>query len=154
MGLFIFIIILVSIIITLSFILYEFSSSKYKVITKDMSLIEEESLKKFHEDYPEKDLNFLKIEIEKISDMLLSNEESNRYTQKIQEKAFNDYKLNEFRNIIPDDVKIMNYENGQLKAQVNYILGKTEYILIMYMETVTKGRVYLKKYRSLKRRIT
>ena len=83
--------------------------------------------------------------------MLLDNQESNRYTHRIQEKAKNDYKLDEFRNEIPDSVEILDYKKGELKAQVNYILGKTEYTLIMYMDIVKRGRVFLKNYKSMKR---
>ena len=116
------------------------------IVARRQGLLEE--LKK---DFPEKDINALKIEIEKISDMLLDNQESNRYTYKIQEKAKNDYKLQEFRNELPDSVEIIDYDSGKLTAQVSYISGKIEYILIMYMDIVKKGRVFLKKYKSMKR---
>lgn len=145
------IIILTSILMTLVFVLYQTNIGKYKIKSCGKNISEEESLANFQRDFPEKDMNFLKIEIEKISDMLLDNEESNRYTYKIQEKAKNDYKLDEFRNEIADSVEILDYKKGKLKAQVNYLLGKTEYTLIMYMDIVKKGRVFLKNYKSMKR---
>lgn len=83
--------------------------------------------------------------------MLLDNEESNRYTYRIQEQAKNDYRLDEFRDRIADSVEIINYKDGKLKVQVNYPVGKIEYTLIMYMDIVKKGRVFLKKYKSMKR---
>lgn len=145
------IIILTSILMALVFVLYQTNMGKYKIKSYGKNILEEESLANFQRDFPEKDMNFLKIEIEKISDMLLDNEESNRYTYKIQEKAKNDYKLDEFRNEIADSVEILDYKKGKLKAQVNYLLGKTEYTLIMYMDIVKKGRVFLKNYKSMKR---
>lgn len=151
MQLLILIVVLSSSLITLSFILHQTYIGKYKIKCEDKSMLENENLNNFKSDYPEKDIDFLKIEIEKISDMLLDNQESNRYTYRIQEKAKNDYRLDEFRNEIPDSVEILDYKKGKLKAQVNYILGKTEYTLIMYMDIVTKGRVFLKNYKSMKR---
>ena len=83
--------------------------------------------------------------------MLLDNQESNRYTYKLQQKAKKDYKLEVFRKEIPNSVEILNYKKGKLKAQVNYMLGQTEYTLIMYMNIVRKGRIFLKNYKSMKR---
>lgn len=151
MQLLIFIVVLSSSLTAVAFILYQTDVGKYKIKCEDKSILENENLSNFKSDYPEKDIDFLKIEIEKISDMLLDNQESNRYTYRIQEKAKNDYKLDEFRNEIPDSVQILDYKDGKLKAQVNYILGKTEYTLIMYMDIVKKGRVFLKNYKSMKR---
>lgn len=151
MELLVFIVILTSILMALTFVLYQTNIGKYKLKYSGKNHVEDEQFSNFQKDFPEKDIESLKIEIEKISDMLLDNQESNRYTHRIQEKAKNDYKLNEFRNEIPDNVEILNYKDGKLKAQVNYVLGKTEYTLIMYMDTVRKGRIFLKNYKSMKR---
>lgn len=145
------IIISVSILLAVCFILYEAKEGKYKLVSDGANVIENAKLEEFKKDFPEKDIDALKIEIEKISDMLLDNQESNRYTYKIQEKAKNDYKLEEFRNEIADSVEIVDYENGKLTAHVSYISGRIEYTLIMYMDIVKKGRVFLKKYKSMKR---
>lgn len=145
------IIISLSILFAVMFILYEAKQGKYKLILDEEDIIEKSKLEKFQKDFPEKNIDALKVEIEKISDMLLDNQESNRYTYKIQEKAKNDSKLQEFRNEIPDGVEIIDYSKGKLIAQVSYISGKIEYILIMYMDIVKKGRVFLKNYKSMKR---
>lgn len=145
------IIISLSILFAVVFILYEAKQGKYKLISDEEEIIEKSKLEKFQKDFPEKNIDALKIEIEKISDMLLDNQESNRYTYKVQEKAKNDFKLQEFRNEIPDGVEIIDYNKGKLTAQVSYISGKIEYILIMYMDIVKKGRVFLKNYKSMKR---
>ena len=93
----------------------------------------------------------LKIEIEKISDMLLGNEESNRYTYRLQEKANSDKNLDKIRKIIPESVNLLNFKNDKLKAQVNYLEDNNEYTIIMYMSVVAKGRVFLKNYKTMKR---
>ena len=120
---------------------------------EDYSKKEEELVKEFENKYPNKTVKDLKIEIEKISDMLLDNEESNRYTYKIQKKANRDSKLDKFREIIPYSVDILDYKNDELKAQVNYLDRNNEYTIIMYMNVVSKGRVFLKNYKTMKRAI-
>ena len=145
------IIISLSILLAVLFILYEAKQGKYKLILDGENVIEKAKLEEFQKDFPEKDIDSLKLEIEKISDMLLDNQESNRYTYKIQEKAKNDYNLDEFRNELPDSVDLLDYKNGKLKAQVNYLSKRKECTLIMYLDIVKKGRVFLKNYKSMKR---
>jgi hypothetical protein len=151
MELLTFVVIPTSILMALAFVLYQTDIGKYKLKDDGKKCVEEENFNNFHKDFPEKDMQSLKIEIEKISDMLLDNQESNRYTYKIQEKAKNDYKLDEFRNEIADSVDILNYKDGNLKAQVNYLTGTKECTLIMYMKIVKKGRIFLNNYKSMKR---
>ena len=93
----------------------------------------------------------MKIEIEKISDMLLGNEESNRYTYRLQRKASLDSKLDIIRNAVPDSVSILDLKGNNLKAQVNYLNKNNEYTIIMYMKIVARGRVFLTKYKIMKR---
>ena len=85
--------------------------------------------------------------------MLLGNEESNRYTYRLQEKASNDRKLERIRKIIPDNVSLLTLKDHKLKAQVNYLNENKEYTIIMYMDVVAKGRVFLKKYKTMKREV-
>lgn len=113
--------------------------------------IEKEIIKEFESKYPEKTETDLKIEIEKISEMLLDNEASNRYTYKLQKKACKDRKLDMMRETIPNSVNILDYKNDKLKAQVNFLDKNSEYTIIMYLDIVAKGRVFLKKYTTMKR---
>lgn len=123
---------------------------KYKR-TNNNNERENELIKRFENEYPNKTAKDLKVEIEKISDMLLGNEESNRYTYRLQEKASNDRKLDKIRTIIPDNVSLLTLKDHKLKAQVNYLNENKEYTIIMYMNVVAKGRVFLKKYKTMKR---
>ena len=125
---------------------------KYKR-TNNNNEKENELIKRFENEYPNKTAKDLKIEIEKISDMLLGNEESNRYTYRLQEKASNDRKLERIRKIIPDNVSFITLKDHKLKAQVNYLNENKEYTIIMYMDVVAKGRVFLKKYKTMKREV-
>lgn len=85
--------------------------------------------------------------------MLLGNEESNRYTAKIQRKANKDYRLDKIRKTIPDSVNLLELKDDDLKAQVNYLDQDNEYTIIMYMKLVAKGRVFLKNYKTMKRTV-
>lgn len=125
---------------------------KYKR-TNNNNERENELIKRFENEYPNKTAKDLKVEIEKISDMLLGNEESNRYTYRLQEKASNDRKLDKIRTIIPDNVSLLTLKDHKLKAQVNYLNENKEYTIIMYMDVVAKGRVFLKKYKTMKREV-
>lgn len=150
MKLLLLIVFLSSILIAVMFAIIEVSIGKYKM-KNNYSEREEELVKNYESKYPNKSAQDLKIEIEKISDMLLGNEDSNRYTYKIQKKAKDDIKLDEFRKTIPNSVNILDYKNNKLKAQVNYLDENNEYTIIMYMNIVAKGRVFLKKYKTMKR---
>lgn len=125
---------------------------KYKRADENTE-VEDVLIKQFESKYPNKSGNDLKIEIEKISDMLLDNEESNRYTAKLQRRARKDYRLDKIRKTIPDSVNLLEFKDNDLKAQVNYIDQDSEYTIIMYMKLVAKGRVYLKNYKTMKRTV-
>lgn len=150
MGLLLFIVFLSSILVAGCFVVAEVNSGKYKMQNNSKE-IEEELIKEFESKYPNKTAKDLKIEIEKISDMLLCNEESNRYTYRIQEKASKDIKLNKFRKTIVDSVNLLNFKGNKLKAQVNFLDKNNEYTIIMYMDVVARGRVFLKKYKTMRR---
>ena len=113
--------------------------------------IDNKIIKEFEEKYPYKTVKDLTIEIEKISDMLLGNEESNRYTYWLQEKATSDKKLDKIRNLLPSSINFLDYKNNKLKVQLNFLNQNKEYTLIMYLDIVARGRVFLKKYRTMKR---
>ena len=149
MDLLFIIILIISIFVAFSFILHEYNAGKYNV---NNDILEESSLENYKKDYPNKDVDDLKVEIEKIADRLIDNLESNRYTDKVREKGKNDKRIKLLKNEIADDVKIINYKDKKLKAKVNYILDNNEYSLIFDMITVNRGRVFLKKYNLMKQR--
>ena len=152
MGLLIFIVFLSSILLAVGFAIAEVNNGKYKMVNND-NANEEDLIKEFESKYPNKTAKDLKIEIEKISDMLLGNEESNRYTYKVQRKAKADSSLDKIRTTIVDSVNLLELKDNKLTAQVNYLNENSEYTIIMYMNIVAKGRVFLKNYRTMKRTV-
>ena len=105
-----------------------------------------------NKDKQNKSIEDLKVEIEKIADRLMEDQDSNRYTNKMKEKFQNDRRIEPLRNQFIDDVKIMNYQDKKLRAKVNYIVENDEYSLIFDMITVNRGRVFLKKYNLMKQK--
>lgn len=152
MGLLIFIVVLMSVFAGILIVMDEINLGKYKM-KSNSSIMQDESIKAFKEEYPEKDIEDLKSEIETISDMLLDNRESNRYTGRIQEKAKNDSRLDNIRKEIAHSVEILRYKKGKMMAQVDYHLNNSEYTLIMNMVIVNRGRAFLKSYRVMKRNL-
>lgn len=149
--LFLIIILIISIFSSFSFIMFQFKRGSYNVSN---GYLENRGIENYKHDYPEKSIDELKIEIEHVATMLMENLESNRYTEKIREKASKDKKIDVIRDEFADSVKIVDYKDKSLKAKVNYFVGKDEYNLILNMKTVNKGKVFLNKYTLLKQRNT
>ena len=149
MNLLFIIVFIVSILIIFGFILHQYNTGKYNV---NNGFFEKNSIENYKKDYPNKSIEDLKVEIEKIADRLMEDQDSNRYTNKMKEKFQNDRRIEPLRNQFIDDVKIMNYQDKKLKAKVNYIVENDEYSLIFDMITVNRGRVFLKKYNLMKQK--
>ncbi len=149
MNLLFIIVFIVSILTVFGFILHQYNTGKYNV---NNGFFEKNSIENYKKDYPNKSIEDLKVEIEKIADRLMEDQDSNRYTNKMKEKFQNDRRIEPLRNQFIDDVKIMNYQDKKLKAKVNYIVENDEYSLIFDMITVNRGRVFLKKYNLMKQK--
>lgn len=150
MNLLFIIVFIVSILAVFGFILHQYNTGKYNV---NNGFFEKNSIENYKKDYPNKSIEDLKVEIEKIADRLMEDQDSNRYTNKMKEKFQNDRRIEPLRNQFIDDVKIMNYQDKKLKAKVNYIVENDEYSLIFDMITVNRGRVFLKKYNLMKQKV-
>lgn len=149
MNLLFIIIFIVSILAVFGFILHQYNTGKYNV---NNGFFEQNSIENYEKDYPNKSIEDLKVEIEKIADRLMEDQDSNRYTNKMKEKFQNDRRIEPLRDQFIDNVKIMNYQDKKLKAKVNYIIENDEYSLIFDMITVNRGRVFLKKYNLMKQK--
>lgn len=149
MNLLFIIIFIISVFSVFGFILHQYNTGKYNV---NNGFFEKNSIENYKKDYPNKSIEDLKVEIEKIADRLMEDQDSNRYTNKMKEKFQNDRRIEPLRNQFIDDVKIMNYQDKKLRAKVNYIVENDEYSLIFDMITVNRGRVFLKKYNLMKQK--
>lgn len=149
MNLLFIIIFIISVFLIFGFILHQYNTGKYNV---NNGFFEKNSIENYKKDYQNKSIEDLKVEIEKIADRLMEDQDSNRYTNKMKEKFQNDRRIEPLKNQFIDDVKIMNYQDKKLRAKVNYIVENDEYSLIFDMITVNRGRVFLKKYNLMKQK--
>lgn len=136
--------------IVLALVLHDIKNVEYKV--KDESELKKEAEEKYLSEFPDYTLFSLKSEIEKIADILIDNQPSNRYTELLREKAAKDEKVQELKNAAAQDVDIIKYYKGNLKAKVEFKDYDYNYSMILNLSTVARGRVFLNNYTVLKQK--
>jgi hypothetical protein len=146
------IIITFSVLITYAFIISDIKKSKYKVKNNE-SILSKEACLKYENEFPEYSIEELKREIETVADILISHERSNRYTEVLRQKAKDDEKIKKLKKAVVEDVELIKYSEGDLKARVKYRDYENEYSLILSMNTVSMGKVFLNSYYIFKTRL-
>ena len=142
--------IIISLFILFGFIIMDIRNAQYEV--KD-SLLSKEAEDKYGTLYPQNSIDDLKNEIEKVAELLISGEESNRYTEILRKKAEKDSRVQELKDAIVEKVEIVKYVDDNLKARIKYKDYDNIYTLILSFNTVTSGRVFLTKYFIFKNKI-
>lgn len=143
--------IILSIFVAFGIILYLLSNQKYILINE--SIVKKESEKLYKNDFPNKTIKDIEREIEIIADKLIDNQETNRYTERLREKAEKDYKIKILQKLCLENAKIVNYKNKKMKAKVKFRDFNEEYYMLMDMKVVSRGRIFLNSYKILKNRI-
>jgi len=143
--------VILSIFVAFGIVLYLLANQKY-ILTNE-SILKKESENLYEKDFPSKSVKEIEREIEIIADKLLYNQETNRYTEKLRQKAKKDYKVKILRKLCLDNAKIINYKNKKMKAKVKFKDYNEEYYMLMDMKVVSKGRIFLNSYKILKNRI-
>lgn len=141
---------IIVIIAMFGFLINEIHKGRYEV---DNSILEKEAEGKYEVLYPKNSINDLKDEIEKIAELLIAGEETNRYTELLRRKAENDERMHEISNAVTEKVELVKYVNDVLKARIKYKDYENEYTLILSFSTVTGGRVFLNDYFVFKNKI-
>ena len=108
--------------------------------------INENAEKNYLQDFPKRTSNDLKCEIGKIAELLLDNKPCNRYTEAVRKKAKKDKKVQEFKVIKDTEIKIIDYDNKKLKAQILFKDLSKDYKLDLDMDAVSRGRLFLNGY--------
>ena len=139
----------VSMLILYAVIISDVRKGKYK--TKNNSILAKEAEVKYTDEFPEHSIQELKLEI---ADILVNHESSNRYTEALRQKSKHDDKMKILKKLLPSNVEIIKYVDGILKARVKYQDDNTEYSLILSMNTVTTGRVFLNSYYIFRDKLT
>ena len=142
--------IVIGIFLVFAIIIKDIKNGKYKV---EDSILEKEAEEKYGKLYPEHSIEDLKNEIEKIVEIFVAGEESNRYTETLRQKAQNDERIQEINDAIIENVELVKYVDDVLKARVKYKNYEYEYTLILSFGTVTGGRVFLNDYFVFKNKI-
>ena len=143
--------IILSIFVAFGIVLYLFSNQKYNL--RNESVLKKQSEEQYKKDFPNKSIKDIEREIEIIADKLVDNQETNRYTENLREKAKKDYKIKILKKLCLDNAKIVNYKNKKMKAKVKFRDFNDEYYMLMDMKVVSKGRIFLNSYKVLKNRI-
>lgn len=146
------IVIAIFLIMLYAIVIIDIRKGKYK--TKSNSILAEEAINKYTNEFPDYSIQDLKIEIEKVADILVNHEASNRYTEALRQKSKNDDKMKILKKLLPNNVEIIKYVDGVLKARVKYQDNNTEYSLILSMNTVTTGKVFLNSYYIFRDKLT
>lgn len=139
------IIISISILICFGIIISDIKKGKY-IIGTNKSILSVEAEEKYLREFSKRNIKDLKIEIEKIADMLINGDESNRYTESLRQKAKKDQNIALLKDAVTENVELIKYAGDFLKARIKYKDYNHTYSLILSMSTVTEGRVFLDNY--------
>lgn len=112
--------------------------------------INENAEKNYLQDFPKRTSDDLKYEIGKIAELLLDNKPCNRYTETVRKKANKDKKIQEFKVIKDTEIKIIDYDNKKMKAQILFKNLSKDYKLNLDMDAVSRGRLFLNGYTTEK----
>lgn len=131
-------------------VIHDIKKGRYKV---DDSVLMQEAENKYEMLYPDNSINELKNEIEKVADLFVTGEESNRYTEMLRKKAEKDERIQEIKEAVLENVELVKYVDDILKARIKYRDYDCEYTLILSFNTVAGGRVFLNDYFVFKNKI-
>ena len=142
--------IIIGLFILFGFLISDIRKGQYKV---DGSILAQEAEDKYGVLYPDNSISDLKDEIEKVAELLIAGEESNRYTESLRKKAKEDERIQEMNQAITENVELVKYVGDVLKARIKYKDYDNEYTLILSFSTVSGGRVFLNDYFVFKNKI-
>ncbi len=145
------ILISISLIVIFSIIIHDVKNNEYDV--KEKSEIGKEAEEKYLKEFPNYTIFSLKSEIEKIADILVDNQSSNRYTELLREKASKDEKVQKLKGAVMEDIDILKYNKGNLRAKIKYRDYDYNYSMVFNLSTVARGRVFLNNYLVYKEKI-
>ena len=143
--------IIIGLFILFGFLIKDIKNGQYEV-GKD-SILSKEAENKYGILYPDNSISELKDEIEKIAELLIAGEESNRYTEILRQKAIEDERIKEIKDTVVENVELIKYVDNNLKARIKYKDFDNVYTLILSFNIVSKGRIFLNKYFVFKKKI-
>lgn len=101
---------------------------------------------KYLSEFPKRDSDKLRYEVGKIAELLVGDKESNRYTNYLRKKASKNKIVKEIQSFKEPEISILDYNNNKMKAKVTYKDLTKEYSLILDMNTVSQGRLFVRGF--------
>ena len=105
---------------------------------------------KYLAEFPKRDSEKLRFEVGKIAEMFVTNQESNRYAMLLSKKASKNKIIKQVQNVKDSKISILEYDNKKMKAQVTYKDLKKEYNLVLDMNVVSQGRLFVHDFKTNK----
>ena len=97
-------------------------------------------------EFPKRDSEKLKYEVGKIAELLVGNQESNRYTNYLRKKVSQNKIIKQIQNSKETEINILSYDNNKMKAEITYKDLVKEYSLVLDMNTVSQGRLFVRDF--------
>ena len=127
-------------------------------IIKDENIIKENFCRslsaeeKYLLEFPKRDSEKLKYEVGKIAELLVGNQESNRYTNYLRKKVSQSKVIKQIQNSKDTEINILSYDNKKMKAKIIYKDLAKEYSLFLDMNAVSQGRLFVRNFNIEKRK--
>ena len=102
-------------------------------------------------EFPKRDSEKLKYEVGKIAELLVGNQESNRYTNYLRKKVSQNKIIKQIQNSKETEINILSYDNNKMKAEITYKDLVKEYSLVLDMNTVSQGRLFVRDFNIRKK---
>lgn len=102
-------------------------------------------------EFPKRDSEKLKYEVGKIAELLVGNQESNRYTNYLRKKVSQNKIIKQIQNSKETEINILSYDNNKMKAEITYKNLVKEYSLVLDMNTVSQGRLFVRDFNIRKK---
>ena len=121
-------------------------------IIKDENIIKENFCRslsaeeKYLLEFPKRDSEKLKYEVGKIAELLVGNQESNRYTNYLRKKVSQSKVIKQIQNSKDTEINILSYDNKKMKAKIIYKDLAKEYSLFLDMNAVSQGRLFVRNF--------
>ena len=122
---------------------FTFSKTEKGLINKNIISKAEE---KYLEEFPKRNSDKLRYEVGKIAELFVNNQESNRYAQLLSKKASKNKIIKQVQNFKESEINILNYNNKKMKAQITYKDLAKEYNLVLDMNVVSEGRLFVRNF--------
>ena len=107
---------------------------------------------KYLSKFPKRTEESIKTELEKVTGLLMQDQESNRYSEILRKKFSNDKNIKKFKNFENSNVDSVEFndENNKMKANVLFQNLNEKYNLTLDINVVSQGRIFVRDFKAKK----